>query len=83
MHADKGALRHGELTEQIIGAAYKVHNVLGYGFAEKLYENALVHELRKGGLKSSNRRRSWCRRTARSWANTSPTQSSRGGWSWR
>jgi GxxExxY protein len=39
------------LTEQIIGAAMRVHNVLGAGFLEKVYENALVHELRKMGLK--------------------------------
>ena len=35
------------LTEQIIGCAYRVGNVLGAGFLEKVYENALVHELLK------------------------------------
>jgi len=43
-------LKHTELTEQIIGAAYRAHNVLGYGFMEKVYENALVIELRKLGV---------------------------------
>ncbi len=38
------------LSEQVIGCAYAVHNTLGAGFAEKVYENALVHELRKAGL---------------------------------
>jgi GxxExxY protein len=38
------------LTERIIGCAFKVANVLGHGFLEKVYENALVHELRKAGL---------------------------------
>jgi GxxExxY protein len=38
------------LTERIIGAAYKVANKLGCGFMEKVYENALTHELRKLGL---------------------------------
>ena len=38
------------LTETIIGCAYKVHNALGAGFLEKVYENALAHELRKQGL---------------------------------
>jgi GxxExxY protein len=38
------------LTERIIGAAMKVHNTLGPGFLEKVYENAMVHELRKMGL---------------------------------
>ncbi len=38
------------LTEQIIGAAYKVHSKLGHGFLEKVYENALAIELKKTGL---------------------------------
>lgn len=38
------------LTHEIIGAAYQVHNVLGSGFLEKVYENALVVELQKRGL---------------------------------
>ncbi len=38
------------LTEKVIGAAFRVHNVLGTGFLEKVYENSLVHELRKLGL---------------------------------
>lgn len=39
-----------QLTHAIIGAAYQVHQVLGAGFLEKVYENALVIELRKRGL---------------------------------
>jgi GxxExxY protein len=39
------------LTEQIIGCAYAVGNTLGYGFLEKVYENALAHELAKSGIK--------------------------------
>jgi len=42
--------KHAELTESIIGAAYAVHNALGYGFVEKVYENALRIELEEGGL---------------------------------
>ena len=38
------------LTERVIGCAMKVHNTLGAGFLEKVYENALVHELRKNGF---------------------------------
>lgn len=37
-------------TEQIIGCAYRVGNVLGSGFLEKVYERALTHELQKAGL---------------------------------
>ncbi|MBU0566947.1 GxxExxY protein [bacterium] len=41
---------HHQITEKIIKAFYKVYNTLGYGFLEKVYENALIHELRKMGL---------------------------------
>src|SRR5258706_13946744 len=40
-----------ELTRAIIGCAYKVHNTLGPGFLEKVYENALRIELAKLGLR--------------------------------
>jgi GxxExxY protein len=40
-----------ELTEKIIGAFYKVYNTLGFGYLEKVYENAMLIELRKHGLK--------------------------------
>ena len=43
-------LLHSELTWKIIKAFYTVYNTLGYGFLEKVYENALVIELRKLGL---------------------------------
>jgi len=39
-----------KLTEKIIACAYKVHNTLGAGFLEKVYENAMMIELRKQGL---------------------------------
>ena len=35
-------LKHKELSEKIIAAAYNVHKELGYGFLEKIYKNALV-----------------------------------------
>lgn len=38
-------MKHEELTEKIIKAFYKVYNTLGYGFLEKVYENALYIEL--------------------------------------
>ena len=38
------------LTRSIIGCAYKVHNTLGSGFLEKVYQRALCIELRKVGL---------------------------------
>lgn len=42
---------HKELSHAIIGAAMKVLNTLKSGLDEKLYENALVIELRKRGHK--------------------------------
>ncbi len=36
---------HGEVTEAIIGAAFEVHNTLGYGFLERVYQRALQVEL--------------------------------------
>jgi GxxExxY protein len=41
---------HSELTEQIIQMFYKVYNTLGYGFLEKVYENAMFHELTSAGI---------------------------------
>ena len=44
-------LQHKDVTEQIIGAAFEVYNVLGYGFLEKVYQRAMVVELERRGLK--------------------------------
>ena len=41
-----------DLTYKVIGSAYKVHNVLGPGFLERVYENALVLELNKFGIQT-------------------------------
>lgn len=48
---------HGEITQVIIQAFYKVYNELGYGFLEKVYENALFIELEKTGLYIEKQRR--------------------------
>jgi len=42
--------KHSELMEKIIKAAYEVYNELGYGFLEKVYENALAQELKSAQL---------------------------------
>lgn len=42
--------KHVELTREIIGSFYHVYNNLGYGFLEKVYENALVLELKAKGM---------------------------------
>jgi GxxExxY protein len=47
-HADEDRLN--DLSRRVIGCALIVLNALGAGFLEKVYENALAHELRKAGL---------------------------------
>ncbi|MFH1636314.1 MAG: GxxExxY protein [Chloroflexota bacterium] len=42
--------KHSDLTEKIIGAFFDVYNEIGYGFSEKVCENALAIRLRKLGL---------------------------------
>jgi len=42
--------KHSDITDKVIGAFFRVYNQLGHGFSEKVYENALAIELRKGGL---------------------------------
>jgi GxxExxY protein len=43
-------LLYKDITEQIIGAAFEVHRILGYGFLEKVYQRAMMVELRKRGI---------------------------------
>jgi GxxExxY protein len=43
-------VKYKELTEEIIRIFYKVYNTLGYGFLEKVYENAMMIEFRKGNI---------------------------------
>ena len=47
MSTDFKTLRQNEITHKIINAFYQVYNNLGYGFLEKIYENALLIELEK------------------------------------
>ena len=50
MDADRKKSEMKQLTERVIQCAFAVSNTLGSGFLEKVYENALVHELHKAGI---------------------------------
>lgn len=50
MNADERRLEVNSICEKIIGAAFQVANTLGCGFLEKVYENALSHELKLNDL---------------------------------
>ncbi len=50
MNTDAHRLNVDDITEQIIGCAFKVSSGLGVGFLEKVYENALFYELTKTDL---------------------------------
>jgi GxxExxY protein len=54
MHTDEGGVNR--LSECVIGCAFRVINTLGSGFLEKVYENALAHEVRKAGLAVAQQR---------------------------
>ena len=43
-------MEYSELTEQIIGCAYRVYNKMGFGFLESVYEKCMLIQLGKSGL---------------------------------
>jgi GxxExxY protein len=57
MSANGTTVLHKELSFEIIGAALEVLNTLGHGLNEKVYENALVTELKVRGLHVDQQRR--------------------------
>lgn len=46
-------MEYKEITEKIIGSAYRVYNQMGYGFLESVYEKCLAIELNKTGMSFS------------------------------
>jgi GxxExxY protein len=58
MNADETQIKNGEkdyslqpVTQHLIGAAFEVHNVLGHGFLERVYQRAIQVELEERGVK--------------------------------
>ncbi len=54
---DEAEFPHKEITEAIIGAAFEVHNQLGYGFLERVYQRALQVELLRRELNAEIEKR--------------------------
>jgi GxxExxY protein len=50
INADERRSKLSGISQKVIGCAFEVANKLGCGFLEKVYENALAHELRKCGV---------------------------------
>ena len=44
-------MQYEDLTQKIIGCAYRVYNIMGFGYLESVYEKCFIIELRKIGLK--------------------------------
>jgi len=47
-------MEHQDVTEKIIGCAYRVYNEMGFGFLESVYEKCLLIELQKAGLNAES-----------------------------
>jgi len=44
-------MQHEEITEKVIGCAYRVYNQMGFGFLESVYETCMLIELEKAGMR--------------------------------
>jgi GxxExxY protein len=53
MNVESHETKHKDLTDKIIKIFYRVYGKLGYGFLEKVYENAMMIELKKEGIPAS------------------------------
>ncbi len=49
-------MEYRELTEKVIGCAYRVYNKMGFGFLESVYEKCMLIELRKAGLNAESQK---------------------------
>ena len=49
-------MQYNQITEKVIGAAYRVYNQMGFGFLESVYENCMILELDKAGLEVESQR---------------------------
>jgi GxxExxY protein len=75
-------VEHKELTETIIGCAYRVYNKMGFGFLESVYEKCLIIELRREGLDAQSQKPITVYYEDEMWASSWPTLSSMTRLSW-
>jgi GxxExxY protein len=54
-YAERASLKHGEITEKIIGVFYDVYNELGFGFLESVYHKAMLIALEQIGLEAETK----------------------------
>ena len=57
MNTNTATVLHKELSFEIVGAAMEVLNTLGHGLNEKVYENALIVELKSRGIQVDQQKR--------------------------
>ncbi|MBM3774679.1 MAG: GxxExxY protein [Acidobacteria bacterium] len=53
MNTDKRGYFDDAMTERVLGAIFEESNTLGAGFLEKVYQRALLHELRLRGIRAA------------------------------
>ncbi len=49
-------MQYEEITQKVIGCAYRVYNKMGFGFLESVYETCLIIELEKAGLSAQSQK---------------------------
>jgi GxxExxY protein len=49
-------MEYGEVTEKVIGCAYRVYNKMGFGFLESVYEKCMLIELHKANLDAESQK---------------------------
>ena len=49
-------MKFKDITERIIGCAYRVYNKMGFGFLESVYQNCMLIELQKNGLRTESQK---------------------------
>ena len=49
-------MKYKEITEKVIGCAFRVYNKMGFGFLESVYEKCMQIELKKAGLNSESQK---------------------------